>query len=169
LLQKDFDMPLIGVINFIVLWTAKSFMLNIAVPDKVERAGMRKLSLLAGLVAISAGVNATPPASSASYQISVQNEIGIETALHVLPSDGRMHTLPMAGATVEITTPSDTSAVAELKLYSDTAERKLLHTARISGRALPVRVAYSLCNDRVKFMSQAPELKGACAIHSASR
>lgn len=165
----DFDMPLIGVIDSIVLWTAKSFMFNIAVPDIVERADLRNLSLLAGLLAISAGVNATPPASSASYRISVQNEIGIETAQHVLPSDGRIHTLPMAGATVEITTPSDTSAVAELKLYSDTAERKLLHTARISGRALPVRVAYSLCNGRVKFMSPAPELKGACAVHSASR
>ncbi len=130
---------------------------------------MRNLSFLVGLIAISVGVHAATPASSASYQISVQNEIGVETAQEVLPSDGRVHTLPMAGATVEITTPSDTSAVATLRLYSDTAEPKLLHTARISGRALPVRVAYSLCNDGVKFMSPSPDLRGACAVDTTPR
>ena len=130
---------------------------------------MRNLSFLAGLIAISVGVHAATPATSASYQISVQNEIGIETAQQILPSDGRVHTLPMAGATVEITTPSDTSSVATLRLYSDTAERKLLHTARISGRALPVRVGYSLCNDRVEFMSPSPDLKGACEVNATPR
>jgi hypothetical protein len=75
----------------------------------------------------------------------------------------------MARATVEITTPSDTSSVATLRLYSDTAERKLLHTARISGRALPVRVGYSLCNDRVEFMSPSPDLKGACEVNATPR
>lgn len=130
---------------------------------------MRNLSFLAGLIAISVVVHAATPATSASYQISVQNEIGIETAQQILPSDGRVHTLPMAGATVEITTPSDTSSVATLRLYSDTAERKLLHTARISGRALPVRVGYSLCNDRVEFMSPSPDLKGACEVNATPR
>lgn len=124
---------------------------------------MHKLGLL-GLIALSVGASAATPPTSASYQISVQNEAGVDTALRVLPSNGQVHTWLMAGATVEIITPSDTTAVTELRLYTDTAERKLLHTARISGNAMPVRVAYSLCDGHVKYMSPAPILTGSCAV-----
>ena len=130
---------------------------------------MRNLNFVVGLIAVSAGAHAASPVTSASYQISVQNEIGLATAQQVLPSDGKVHTLPMAGATVEITTPSESSAVATLRLYSDTAERKLLHTARVSGHALPVRVAYSLCNDRIEFMSPSPDIKGACVVNATPK
>jgi hypothetical protein len=125
---------------------------------------MRNIALLFGLMVIFVGANAVTTATSASYQISVQNEAGVETAKRVLPPDGGLHIWPMVGATVEITTPSDTSDVTELRLYTSSPERKLLHTARISGKALPVRVAYSLCNGHVKYWSPAPLLTGACAV-----
>lgn len=35
-------------------------------------------------------------------------------------------------------------------------QRKLLHTGRIGGKALPVRVAYSLCDGRVTYLSPPP-------------
>jgi hypothetical protein len=125
---------------------------------------MRELGLFLGLITIFMGANAATTASSAPYQISVQNESGVETAERVLPSDGKLHTWSMVGAVVEITTPTDSSETTELRLYTDTADRKLLHTARISGSALPVRVAYSLCNGRVKYLSPAPILTGSCAV-----
>ena len=125
---------------------------------------MRNTGILFGLMVISFGANAVTTATSATYQISVQNDTGVETARRVLPSDGKLYAWTMVGAAVEITTPSDTSDVTELRLYTDTPERKLLHTARISGNALPVRVAYSLCNGHVTYLSPAPLLTGPCTV-----
>src|SRR5262245_7243113 len=130
---------------------------------------MRKTGLLLGLMAILVAAQADTHATSVTYQISVQNEYGVETAQRVFPSDGKLHTWPMVGAIVEITTPSDTSAVMELRLYADMAERKLLHTARLSGNAPPVRVAYSLCDGQVTFMSPAPTLTGPCKNEPVAR
>lgn len=127
---------------------------------------MHKLVLL-GLILVSKVAIAGPPVASATYQISVQNELGIEKTSRILPSDGQVHTLPMAGAIVEITTPAKKSAITELRLYSDTSEHQLLHTARIGGSALPISVAYSICDGRVTFMSPAPVLSGPCKTSQA--
>lgn len=107
--------------------------------------------------------SAAAAADDIAYEITLQDKAGVETQTVTLPKGAAARKLPMAGAVIEIQPPSQHEAKSVITLLpSDEAHAQPLHITRIlAAEGRPLRIAYSLCDAKVRFYAPTPrELLG---------
>ncbi len=126
---------------------------------------MRTLVLLAATAVFSHAA-----AADITYDITVQNENGIELHTLTLPLSGPTQTLLMARGVVEVTPPGQQEGPSIVKLYAaGRTASEALHTARIARpQDDTIRIAYSICGATVTFHSPAPDKLEGCGMQGTA-
>jgi hypothetical protein len=107
--------------------------------------------------------HAAQPDASSTYDITVQDNSGIERQTLVIPFGGEVQRLKMAAGFIEIQPATSGEGAARLKLYvQKNGEPFLVHSAEISDLK-KVKVAYSLCDGEVTFYSPRPANLAKCS------
>jgi hypothetical protein len=108
-----------------------------------------------GLTLTSAGF-ASQPISSVTYDITIQDDSGVETRTISVPNGGAVQRLKIVTGLVEIHPPASDKGAVLLKLYIPKDGKPFLaHTATIAEQH-EIKVAYSLCDGTVTFHSPKP-------------
>lgn len=110
---------------------------------------------------------AAQPAASSIYDITVQDDSGVERQTLIIPFGGEVQQLKMADGFIEIQPATSGEGAARLKLYvQKNGEPFLAHFAEISDLK-EVKVAYSLCDGIVTFYSPRPANLAKCSSAAA--
>jgi hypothetical protein len=122
----------------------------------------RILSIAALGVALFCAAAGSQAKAPVRFDITLQDESGIET--HILSGvmGSETQRLDMAAGIVEIQPPATDAEPAVLKLYAkQNGKLALLHTARIMGQN-EARIGYLLCGATVTYYSPKPDQLGVC-------
>jgi hypothetical protein len=102
--------------------------------------------------------------ASMTYNITLQNQVGIDQQTVAATIGSETRELKMVGGVVQISPPTATGGQSVIRFYAaNGADRVLMHTANItSASGKPLRIAYTLCGQSLRFQSPAPEKLETC-------
>ncbi|MYM68006.1 hypothetical protein GTP45_14370 [Pseudoduganella sp. FT55W] len=126
---------------------------------------MKRILLVLLFIGTMVGAEAQQPEGSTSFEITVQNAPLRESTVVTIPMYGESQSIGLGGLTVEVSAPDGSDGPSVVKLFSANKQKpELLHTARIDNpRALPAKIAYTVCGKVVTFQSPAPAKLVECA------